>query len=808
MIRLIQILIVLLFFTVGLNAQSLRAYESAAKSAAEANDYIAALGYYKIIIEEAGDKKISNYYKAAEAARMAKAFDYAAAYYQYVTENDQSKEYSDALFWLGNMQKCEGKYLEAADCFKKYAEAHPSNTTGKVEKALEEVEVCKWAAKVVESEDGTTIEQLTSNVNSGFADFAPVLKDEVLYYSSVRYPTEVINEGKALGKLMVSENEAYGVTLKGNINRADKHVANASFNPEGTIMYYTICTDGGVTGERRCDIYSRSIEGEDFGEAIKLPDNINNKNSNNTQPNFATDTKGNDFLFFSSNRKGGVGGMDIWMSAIDVNGNFGTPVNVKEINTKGNDITPFYHTRSNVLYFATDGLKSLGGLDIYAAKKTNTGWQTPRHGGYPLNSPLDDAYMSLNQRGDVAYFSSNRKGATCIDTMSNCVCNDIYKADRAIVELIVNTYNAITKEPLKGTEVALIPKTTDKEVQLDETAYEYFFGLEFENGYDIKGVKEGYTSAEDAVNTFGINSTETLTRDLFLTPNVEVDALVFDQRSGEPLNGVTVELYVLDDYGLVQSKIELDKNNFNFPLDWLKKYRIVATKDGYIPDTVDVYTDNIPVVPTSLLENLFLCRQPFANYPFLALYFDNDFPKIAGKDEYKAVNNYEETYRNYTTEQKRKEFLDAFSRDEEKQEIIDFFADVDEGFVRLEKFAENLTRLLSDENIRDTVIVTLKGYASPRADSAYNVKLTSRRINSMEQFLGLYRAGILKTFLDDGRIRIVREPYGEEKAIGGSEDLYDRKASVYAVDASRERRLEIIRVTTSKYVCPDETQKF
>ena len=251
-------------------------------------------------------------------------------------------------------------------------------------------------------------------------------------------------------------------------------------------------------------------------------------------------------------------------------------------------------------------------------------------------------------------FSSLRPEATCLDSIANCVCNDIYRADRSVVDLIVNTYNSITKEPLVGTEVTLLPKLYNKESQLDEEGFEYFFGLDFENGYEIKGVKEGYSLAEETVDTYGDNTSRTIKRDLYLTPNVELDALVFDQRSGEPLNGVTVELYKLDDNGLVESKIELDQNNFNFPLDWMNKYRIVANKEGYLPDTVDVYTDNIPVVPTSLLENLFLCRQPFANYPFIALYFDNDFPKIAGKDERLAVNNYEETYRNYSTEQKKR----------------------------------------------------------------------------------------------------------------------------------------------------------
>jgi len=807
MIKKIQIAILAVVLSLSVDAQSLRAYETAAVSAAEARDYAGALGYYKIIIEEAGDTKLSNYYQAADAARKALSFGYAESYYQYVSDKNVEKKYNDATYWLAVMQKSQGKYDLASANFAKFAKDNPSNTTGKVETALKEVDICKWASTVVAKESGVNIQKLSDNINSGYADFAPVFNNGTLFYSSLRYAGGVPDNGPALGKIMTSTNDELGVTMKGGINSETKHVANASFNATGDIMYYTICDEqeGGV---RRCDIYKKQKEGDDFGEAVKLSDEINKSNSNNTQPNYAVDSKGNEYLFFASDRNGGVGAMDIWYSKIDANGNYSTPENLKSVNTTGNELTPFFHTRSSRLYFSTDGHKSLGGLDIYSARMMEDGWKDMKHAGAPMNSPLDDAYPSLNERGDEAYFSSNRPGANCLDTLQNCVCNDIYKAGRPVVDLIVKTYNAITKEPLEGTTVTLLPKLLDEESQLDEEENEYYFGLDFENEYGIKGVKEGYSMDESSATTVGDNTSRTITKELFLTPNVEVDALVFDQRSGEPLNGVTIELYTLDDNGLVESKIELDKNNFNFPLDWKKKYRIVAKKEGYISDNVDVFTDGIPVVPTKLLENLFLCRQPFANYPFIALYFDNDFPKMAGKDRRLAINDYEDTYRNYANDQKRSEFLNAFNREEEKNEIRNFFSEVDEGFVRLEKFAGNLTQLLSDENIRDTVVVTLKGYASPRSTPDYNVKLTGRRINSMEQYLSKYRGGLLKQFLNDGRIRIVREPYGEERAQGGSEDFNNRKASVYAVDASRERRLEIIRVTTSKYVCPDEPQKF
>lgn len=807
MIKKIHIIITAFLLSIGVNAQSLRAYETAAISAAEARDYAGALGYYRIIIEEAGDTKLSNYYQAADAARKALAFGYAESYYQFVSDKNSERKYNDATFWLAMMQKSQGKYEAAAANFQKFVTANPSNTTGKVEKAQNEVAVCNWAKEVVAKKTDVNVEKLSDNINSGYADFAPVFNNGKLFYSSLRYAEGIPNNGPALGKIMTSVNDELGVTMKGGINSETKHVANAAFNASGDIMYYTVC-DEQETGERRCDIFMKKKEGDDFGDAVKLPSSINKSSSNNTQPNFATDKKGNEYLFFASDRSGGQGGMDIWMSMIEADGTYSDPQNLKSINTSGNEITPFYHNKSSRLYFSTDGQKSLGGLDIYSARMMDNDWIDLKHAGAPMNSALDDTYPSLNERGDEAYFSSNRPGANCLDSMQNCVCNDIYKAGRPVVDLVVKTYNAITKEPLEGTTVTLLPKLLDEESQLDDVNNEYYFGLDFENEYGIKGIKEGYTMDEASATTVGDNTSRTITKELFLTPNVEIDALVFDQRSGEPLNGVTLELYTLDNNGLVESKIELDKNNFNFPLDWKKKYRIVAKKDGYLSDEVDVVTNGIPVVPTKLLENLFLCRQPFANYPFIALYFDNDFPKMAGKDRRLAINDYEDTYRNYANDQKRSEFLNAFNREEEKNEIRNFFSEVDEGFVRLEKFAGNLTQLLSDENIRDTVVVTLKGYASPRSTPDYNVKLTGRRINSMEQYLGKYRGGLLKQFLDDGRIRIVREPYGEERAQGGSEDYNNRKASVYAVDASRERRLEIIRVTTSKFVCPDEPQKF
>ena len=277
------------------------AYETAAKSAAEANDYIGALGYYRIIIEEAGDKKLSNYYQAAEAARKGKSFNYAASYYQYVLNNDQEQAYPESEYWLAYMQKSQGNYIAASKSFEQFIAKNQGADAAKLKIATDEVETRKWAAKVVEQADGTEITQLNTDINTGYADFAPVFHDDVLYYTSVRYASDVVGEGKILARLMAADDAEYGVSLKGNVNSNTEHVANAAFNQDGTMMYYTICQSDEV--ENNCAIYSRTKDGSDFGDAVKLSNTINKKGANNTQPNFAVDTKGNEYLFFSSNRK-------------------------------------------------------------------------------------------------------------------------------------------------------------------------------------------------------------------------------------------------------------------------------------------------------------------------------------------------------------------------------------------------------------------------------------------------------------------------------------------------------------------------
>jgi outer membrane protein OmpA-like peptidoglycan-associated protein len=118
-------------------------------------------------------------------------------------------------------------------------------------------------------------------------------------------------------------------------------------------------------------------------------------------------------LYFVSSRKGGKGNMDIWKAektAITSNGLpvFGNVANVSELNTIGNDLSPFLHADGRTLFFASDGLPGLGGRDIYRTRMKNGSWSAPVNLGYPINTNLNEDGLTVEISGERAWFASVR----------------------------------------------------------------------------------------------------------------------------------------------------------------------------------------------------------------------------------------------------------------------------------------------------------------------------------------------------------------------------------------------------------------
>lgn len=169
-------------------------------------------------------------------------------------------------------------------------------------------------------------------------------------------------------------------------------------------------------------------------------------------------------LFYVSDRDGGYGGFDIWVSNFE-DGLWQAPRNLgPAINTKGNDVAPFLHIDNNTLYFASDGHTGMGGYDLYMSRRIDdTTWSEPVNLGYPINTTANENSISLTTDGRVAYFASDR------DSISGNY--DLYRIGipqelqpLQVTTIYGYTYDSLAKDRLNYASIYIKEKETGKEI--------------------------------------------------------------------------------------------------------------------------------------------------------------------------------------------------------------------------------------------------------------------------------------------------------------------------------------------------------
>ncbi len=435
--RKIAKLLFLLLFLMGtgsIEAQSLGAYLKAGDTAMEQKEYYNAMHYYDIVLQS--QKTADVYYKYAQAARLSYAYLAAEEAYKKVVSSKEKRQYPLLEFYYGLTLKHNGKYMEAKRAFKYFLDSYKKDNFYK-EKAEQEYKSCDVAKQLVKTiipNDSLVIEHLGEEVNTKFSDFGAHEVDGQLYYSSLRFE-RLKQKGeknkKRLGKRLISKLLVSVDSTKGkeidNLNIKSEHSANSSWSADGKRLYFTRC-NGKSSDSLRCDIYF-STRGEDgqWTSPQRLPNPINSKHATTTHPHISYDEiNQKEWLYFVSDRAGGIGDLDIWKVEInEASEEEILPINLGEpINTRDAEVTPFYdHTRKR-LYFASRWHYGLGGYDIFYSEDKGGSWSMPQNIGIPFNSAANDLYFVINKGDSTGYFASNRDGSRSI-TKEAC-CNDIY----------------------------------------------------------------------------------------------------------------------------------------------------------------------------------------------------------------------------------------------------------------------------------------------------------------------------------------------------------------------------------------------
>ncbi len=179
-----------------------------------------------------------------------------------------------------------------------------------------------------------------------------------------------------------------------------------TMSADGRRLYFSAC--GWPKGYGSCDIYESNMEGIQWSEPVNMGNWINSGQWD-SQPSISADGKE---MIFVSNRNGGTGGSDLWMSLMLPDNRWSRPVNLGSvINTTGNEMAPFLHPDGKTLYFSSTGHIGLGGADLFVSRRDESGrWGTPVNLGYPINTSGDEINIVVDASGKQAYISAIREG--------------------------------------------------------------------------------------------------------------------------------------------------------------------------------------------------------------------------------------------------------------------------------------------------------------------------------------------------------------------------------------------------------------
>ena len=429
-IRTPLILLFLFFYSLNLSAQTFKAYQKAGNKAMEQNDYYAAMVYFANALEIKPESTEARY-NYAEVARQFHGYEVAAAAYEKVLESEEANQFPLTHFWLGKVKKSQGDYAAAIRHFQNYQNQSNANSEMTAESTAE-IAACRWAIEVVAVPEDLEINQLNKRVNSPYSDFGALMRNDTLYYSSYKYnfKEDSQNPPRRQSKMLYSVRGSKGRPMKNNFNDKKTHTAHTAFSRDQKRIYFTQCKFVGKVNIECTLCYKEKDKRKRWARKVtKLPKTINKKGFTATHPAIGFDkTTGKEILYFVSNRPGGKGKLDIWMTEVEGK-KFSEPKNLEALNTPADDLTPFFHEPSQTLYFSSEGYQGLGGYDIYQSKKMESNWTDAEHLGYPLNSSYNDLYYSFAQDSTVAYLSSNRTGSFYLNKKNKTCCNDIYKVN-------------------------------------------------------------------------------------------------------------------------------------------------------------------------------------------------------------------------------------------------------------------------------------------------------------------------------------------------------------------------------------------
>ncbi len=325
-----------------------------------------------------------------------------------------------------------------------------------------EIFKCESGKRLFENKIKFEITNLGDSINSEFQDHSPVISadESVLIFTSRRpngWDEEIDEDGNYNEDIFISEKvDGHWTKAKGikNINTKN-HEASCGLSVDGQTLFIYKADDYG-------SIWQSTLENGEWSKPVKLGPNINTEDRE-THASMSADGK---YLYFTSDRPGGFGGLDIYVSEKMKNGMWGPARNLGEgVNTKYNEEGPYIHPDGKTLYFSSKGHENLGGYDIFKSEKTQFGtWKPAENIGYPINTVGDDIFYTPTADGQHAYYSSRRSPDASDNDIFLIKLDSVKRSD--ITVMIGSVFTKCSSQIPKNVRITVKDTETEEEYHI------------------------------------------------------------------------------------------------------------------------------------------------------------------------------------------------------------------------------------------------------------------------------------------------------------------------------------------------------
>lgn len=674
------------------------------------------------------------------------------------------------LLYYADALKLNMKYPQAAIYYDQFLTLNPSDeNTRKVLDGLKNIEKL--------SIDKGLFDVSLAGFNSVYSDFGPAYIADSLIYTS--------NRPRVNGSLKHSRRskdyyQMYFANVKlGEVPRSTRlkknikfHNGPATYDPINKLIIYTRANwakKRPKAADQRTAVLQLHTFNYPFLKKKEKPRSLN-INSNEFCTAHPSISRDGNTLYFASDCPGGFGGSDLYYCT-RVGTSWSTPMNMgPSINTSFDEKFPFI-ADDNSLYFASNTVGGLGGLDIYQSKNKNGLWSFPVNLGVPINSSKDDFGWISNQSAKTGYFVSNRSGGVGND--------DIYsfswQEPKVISNALVKVIDAKTMKELPNAKV-LCKCLGDKTIMSDEMGivkipYDAAMGdcPIFVNATNYKLVTDKLTSS-DVNNTVVVPLDRNITR---------LKIIVKEEGSNQAIRDVNVKF--LD---LTSNQIVTHRTNSNGIIDL--RYDNTA---GVVISSNDFAKEIVGTIAPSeqpneegyfVREYIIPLQNRIINVPFSADCFKaGDVIKVtnnktnevilATADEKSLLNVDLRPYSSYTIEfDGKKEILNTSSLVPGQElklnckftvgqtwSLNNIYYDLDKSFIRPDA-AKELDKLVKIMKENPTLEIELSSHTDCRSTAAYNIALSSRRAKAAKDYI--VSKGV-------SAARIISKGYGESQLI-------------------------------------------